>query len=62
MKYKCLFELWMMTFNRTGLQSMRSSDHWVNGVNEHILMGMVSLAKEGLQSKIIKHGTIFKLA
>ena len=29
--------------------------------NENKLLAMVSLAKEELQSRIIKHGTIFKL-
>ena len=61
MKCRYLFDFWMVTFNRIGVQSMRSSDHWVNGVNENKLLGMVSSAKEELQSKIISHGTIFKL-
>ena len=37
----------MVTFDRTRLQSMRSSDHWVDGVNENKSLGMVSLKKGG---------------
>jgi len=40
---------------------MRSSDHWVNGVNEDELLDMVSLTEGVLQSKVIDHWTIFKL-
>ena len=48
MKHKFLFDVWKVTFNRTGLQSVRSSDHWVNGVNEGELLGMISLRREGI--------------
>ena len=47
--------------DRVGMQSVRSSDHWVNEVHENKLLGMVSLEKEELQSKVVTHGTIFKL-
>lgn len=40
---------------------MKISDHWVNGVNENKLLVMLSLIECELWSKIIKHGTIFKL-
>ena len=39
--------VWKVTFSRTELQHVGSSDHWVNGVNENKLLGMVSLAKGG---------------
>jgi len=47
--------------NRVGMQSVRSSDHWANGVSECELLGVISLVKRELQSRIAKHGTIFKL-
>ena len=47
MKYKDLFDFWMVTFGRTRVKSMRSSGHWVNGVNENKFLGMVSLTKGG---------------
>ena len=40
---------------------MRSSYHWVNGVNENEFLDMVSLTKGGTTEQDIKHGTIFKL-
>ena len=51
----------MMFSNRDGMQSVRSSDHWANGVNECELLGVISLVKRELQSRIDKQGTIFKL-
>jgi len=51
----------MMFSNRGGMQSVRSSDHWANGVNECEPLGVISLVKRELQSRIAKHGTIFKL-
>ena len=47
--------------NRGVMQSVRSSDHWANGVNECEPLGVISLVKRELQSRIAKHGTIFKL-
>ena len=40
---------------------MRSSVHWANGVYEDGLLDMVSLTEGVLQSKVINHGTIYKL-
>jgi len=42
-------------------ENMKSLDHWVNGVDGNKLLGMVSLTKEELQSKIINHRKIFTL-
>ena len=47
MKYTYLFDFWMVMFNRIGMQNMRSSDQWVNGVNEDELLVMVSSEKGG---------------
>ena len=47
MKHMYLFGVWKVTFSRTGLQDERSSDHWVNGVNENKFLGMVSLTEGG---------------
>jgi len=47
MRYKCLFDFWMVTFNRIGMKNMRSSVHSVNGVYEDELLDMVSLIEGG---------------
>jgi len=47
--------------NRVGMQSVRSFIPLGNGVNDYGLLDVISLVKRGLQSKIAKHGTIFKL-
>jgi len=38
----------MMFSNRGGMQSVRSLDHWANGVNECELLGVFSLVKREL--------------
>jgi len=34
--------------NRGGMQSVRSSNHWANGVNACELLGVISLVKREL--------------
>jgi len=46
--------------NIVGMQSVRSLDHWA--WSQGLRAGGCDLfGREGLQSKIAKHGTIFKL-
>jgi len=51
---------WMMFSNRVGMQSEKFRPLG-NGVNDYGLLGLFSLVRKGLQSRIAKQGTIFKL-